>query len=245
MDAAAYQALRDLQDEHWWFVGRRRIIRELIAAHVPLGPDAAILEAGCGYGGNLPLLREFGRVSAFEYDGEARAFAARASGIAVAPGALPDRLDLGGQRFDLIAMLDVLEHIEEDSASLSRLGEHLAPGGRMMITVPAFAWLWSRHDEVHHHKRRYSRASLKAALARAGLKPVKTGYFNTLLFPLALVQRLASRFRSGDAAAEALPPAPLNRALAAIFGSESRAAARWPLPFGLSLYAVAERADRV
>ena len=201
MDAAAYQALRDLQDEHWWFVGRRRIIRELIAAHVPLGPDAAILEAGCGYGGNLPLLREFGRVSAFEYDG--------------------------------------------DNASLSRLGEHLTPGGRMVITVPAFAWLWSRHDEVHHHKRRYSRASLKAALARAGLKPVKTGYFNTLLFPLALVQRLASRFRSGDAAAEALPPAPLNRALAAIFGSESRAAARWPLPFGLSLYAVAERADRV
>jgi SAM-dependent methyltransferase len=244
LEAAAYQALRDLQDEHWWFVGRRRIIRELIAAHVPLPSDAAILEAGCGYGGNLPLLQEFGRVSAFEYDDQARAFAARASGIAVAPGALPDRLDLGGRTFDLIAMLDVLEHIEEDSASLARLGEHLAPGGRMVITVPAFAWLWSRHDEVHHHKRRYSRAALKSALARAGLRPVRTGYFNTLLFPLALVQRLASRLRSQEAAAERLPPAPLNRALAAIFGSERWAAARWPLPFGLSLYAVAERADR-
>ena len=97
---------------------------------------------------------------------------------------------------------------------------------------------------AHHHKRRYTLGRYRRLFEEAGLEVRKASYFNTLLFPLALVQRLASRFRSGDAGAERLPPAPLNRALAAIFGSESRAAARWPLPFGLSLYAVAERADR-
>lgn len=241
MDAAAYDSLRNLQDEHWWFVGRRRFLRKLIQRHCHLRPNARILEAGCGFGGNLPLLEEFGRVSAFEYLHEARAYSTTRSGIAVVPGALPDGFDFGGRTYDLIALLDVLEHIDDDRASLATLSEGLTEKGRIIITVPAFQWLWSKHDELHHHKRRYSRKSLGSVIRDAGLTTAKTGYFNSLLFPLAMAQRLATRFGNGDAVADELPLKPLNKTLSGVFSLESAVAGRFSLPFGLSAFAIAER----
>ena len=241
MDVAAYHSMRDLQDEHWWFVGRRKFLRALIKRHGNLGPDARLFEAGCGFGGNLPLLEEFGKVAAFEYSDEARAYSTAQSGIAVMPGALPDGVDFGGRTYDLIALLDVLEHIDDDRASLETLGKGLAEGGRMLITVPAFQWLWSKHDELHHHKRRYSRASLEGVIHAAGLRPVKTGYFNSLLFPLAVAQRLAARVAGGEARADELPSRPVNAALGGVFTLESLLAGRAGLPFGLSAYAIAEK----
>lgn len=241
MDVAAYHSMRDLQDEHWWFVGRRKFLRQLIQRHGNLGPDARIFEAGCGFGGNLPLLEEFGRVSAFEYSDEARAYSTAQSGIAVMPGALPDGVDFGGRTYDLIALLDVLEHIEDDRASLETLGRGLAENGRMLITVPAFQWLWSTHDELHHHKRRYSRKSLESVIRAAGLEPVKTGYFNSLLFPLAMAQRIATRASNSPAVGDEMPPKPVNKALGWVFSLESAMAGKFGLPFGLSAYAIVEK----
>src|SRR6185312_16486006 len=113
--------------------------------------------AGCGSGGNLPMLAEFGEVSAFELD-EAQLQRARERGIGtIARGSIPDALPFEGQRFDLVVMLDVLEHLEDDHAGLAAVLTRLAPGGFFLATVPAFPMLWSSHDVSHHHFRRYSR----------------------------------------------------------------------------------------
>jgi len=241
VDAEAYRALRDLQERHWWFRGRRKVISALIADTLPAAPDRRIdiLEAGCGYGGNLSMLGEFGTVSAFELDAEARSHVAARFGTRVQFGRLPEEPGFAGERFDLIVMLDVLEHIEEDEAALERLRAMLKPGGTVLLTVPALPWLWSHHDEIHHHKRRYSRRRLEAALRAAGLEPVRIGFFNALLLPLAIIQRLAARALGRTAPVDAIPAAGLNDLLARIFGFEGPLVGRVPMPLSLSFFALA------
>ena len=243
MDTLAYQSLRDLQDEHWWFVGRRKIIRKILERHIPRGPEIEILEAGCGYGGNLAMLADFGRVSAFEFDKGAREFAKELSGVDVKAGELPQNLSqLSSSTYDLIVMLDVLEHITEDLMSLKVLRDHLVKDGRILITVPAHQWLWSGHDEIHHHKRRYSRETLGDCLVDAGLEPVEMRYFNTFLFPIAVAQRLVLHSRKRTASVDRLPAPAFNSLLANVFASERAFLGKFAMPFGLSLYAVAKRA---
>lgn len=240
MEAAAYASMRESQENHWWFVGRRKVIAALIDRVARPPANAEVLEAGCGFGGNLPLLKRWGRLSAFEYDEDARAFAARIAGVPVEYGALPQKVGFADKKFDLIAMLDVLEHVEDDLGALAVLRDRLSAGGSMLITVPAFPSLWSKHDEVHHHKRRYTRRELEEKIAKAGLVTRKIGYFNSLLFALALVDRLFSKF--GREQTDGAVPRPVNAMFAAIFGLESKFVGRVGFPFGLSLYAVVEAA---
>lgn len=241
MELAAYQSLRNSQDRHWWFVGRRRIVAQLIAKFVPLPAKARVLEAGCGYGGNLAMLGALGDVQAFEFNDHARAYAERKLQRPVAYGRLPDEIGFDDDRFDLIAMLDVLEHINDDVGSLRTLGERLAPGGALLLTVPAVPWLWSNHDVLHQHKRRYTRALLAERLHDAGFEIAGIGYFNTLLFPLALAQRLLARLVGGCGVDHDTPPHHLNVLLTSIFLLEARLLGRVPFPIGLSLFAVARK----
>ena len=241
MEAAAYQSLRDLQDRHWWFVGRRRIAASLIKRFVALPAQARVLEAGCGYGGNLAMLGKLGEVHAFEFDDTARVHAAVLSGRAIGYGKLPDDIGFESDRFDLIALLDVLEHIDDDVNSLKALGNRLTPGGCLLLTVPAVPWLWSDHDVLHQHKRRYTKALLRQRLREAGLEPVRIGYFNSLLFPLALIQRLVSRLSGGGTSDHAVPPEPVNAMLTWIFTLERNMVGRISFPIGLSLFAVARK----
>ena len=241
MELAAYRSLHASQDRHWWFVGRRRIVASLIARFVALPAKARVLEAGCGYGGNLAMLEELGNVQAFEVNDDARTHAASVLRRPVAYGMLPDAIGFENDRFDLIAMLDVLEHISDDVASLRTLGERLAPGGSLLLTVPAVPWLWSDHDVLHQHKRRYTRAVLAERLHEAGFQIAGIGYFNSLLFPLALAQRLMARLVGGGGTDHAAPSEPLNAILTGIFSFEARLLGRIPFPIGLSLFAVARK----
>jgi SAM-dependent methyltransferase len=232
--------MADTEDRHWWFTGRRAILTSLIA-RLELPARARILELGCGTGGNLAMLAAFGCVSALEADATARAIAAEktAGRFEIRAGRCPGEIPFEKRSFDLVCLFDVLEHIEEDVATLQAVAGLLAAGGRAVITVPAYRWLWSAHDELLHHKRRYSAGELRAKLAAAGLRVAALSYFNTLLFPLAAVARVKDRVLGEErASGTAVPARPVNRLLHAVFAAERFVVGRLPLPFGVSLLAV-------
>ena len=241
MDRAVYSRMAEQEQTHWWFAGRREIIAALIQREAGLPPDARILEAGCGTGGNLAMLGRLGKLEGFEFDPEARRLA-ETHGFSVSFGALPDRVAEPDNAYDLVGLFDVLEHIEDDVGSLRSLGRKLNPTGTLLVTVPAMPWLWSSHDETHHHFRRYTRASLNRAIRAAGLEPVKVGYFNTLLFPLAVAQRGLDKLTGATTPTDLMPSPWLNRALGSIFRAERHWTGRVPMPFGLSLFAVVKSA---
>jgi SAM-dependent methyltransferase len=243
MEAEVYERMAVLEAGHWWFRGRRRVLETLMGRIEPAGKPPRILEAGCGTGGNLPMLERHGTVKAFEPDPRARDLA-RSKGYPVEAGSLPEACPFDGERFDWILMPDVLEHIEDDRAALEVLSRKLAPGGNLLLTVPAFPVLWSAHDTIHHHFRRYRRKQLAVLLSGTGLRIRVLHYYNFWLFPPILAVRLLKRGRaaanSDDAA---IPPAPLNRMLEWIFSSERRFVGRPGFPFGVSLIALASRPE--
>ncbi|WIA55837.1 class I SAM-dependent methyltransferase [Sphingobium sp. WTD-1] len=238
MDQSAYASMSAQEGEHWWFVARRAILETLIRSSIAPPQGARILEAGCGTGGNLAMLAAHGTVDALEYDAGARALA-RARGIGrVEPGMLPHKIGFDEDSYDLIAVLDVLEHVEQDRASLAALRTRLASGGRILLTVPAVPWLWSDHDVLHHHKRRYTRASLVRVAREAGLTVEAVGYFNSLLFPLAMTTRMAQRLLKRKSESDVQPSPPVNGLLRRIFAWERHLLGRIRFPIGLSLYAI-------
>lgn len=245
MNPAAYVEMDQTESAHWWFRGRRAILRSTIA-RLELPPNPRILEVGCGTGGNLDMLARFGRVSALEMDDAARAMAARKTGdrYDIRAGSCPHDIPFAPGSFDLVCLFDVLEHIEDDAQTLVRLRERLAPNGRLLITVPAYQWLHGAHDEFLHHKRRYTARRLRGQCAAAGLSPARMSYFNTLLFPLAAIARLKDKLLGGTSVTgTAIPPPLVNAAFERVFGSERWLLERVDLPFGISLLCVAQASD--
>ena len=238
MERIVYDRMAELDELHWWYRARREVLRELIRRDIALPADARILEVGCGTGHNFQMLRGFGRLDAVELDSAARAIASRRLGHAVMDSPLPELTGVPLRSYDLVAMLDVLEHIDDDRATLVSLAARLRPGGRILITVPAFPFMWSAHDEVNHHKRRYTRRTLKAVVGEAGLKLEMMSWFNSLLFPLAAAARLAGRITGREDSDDKLPPGPVNRVFETIFALERHAIGRVQLPPGVSLAAI-------
>jgi SAM-dependent methyltransferase len=241
MDRDAYQLMAAAERDHWWFRGRRVFIERAMRT-LALPASARILDAGCGSGGNLALLSQFGTVYGFEYDAEARAVAEALGVATVAAGALPEPVPFGDTTFDAIGLFDVLEHLPQPVESLHALAARLAPGGAIVLTVPALPWLWGPHDEVHNHFRRYTATTLQAHLVAAGLRVERLTYMNALLLPLAVAQRLKERLFGYQV--EALTPSPMvNRLLYRTWLLERAWIPQRRLPIGLSLLAVARRAE--
>jgi SAM-dependent methyltransferase len=238
MERIAYDRMAEHDERHWWYTGRRAILAALIRRRLPLPEGARILEIGCGTGHNIAMLQGFGEVDAAEIDAEAGAAASRRLGRPVMASALPDLAGVPERAYDLVALLDVIEHVDADRDALRSATRRLRPGGRLLVTVPAHPWLWSAHDDINHHKRRYTARSLRRLAAEAGLRVEMLGYFNALLFPLAVAARLASVLAGRGDEGDRMPPAPINAALGAIFGIERYMVGRVPLPAGLSLVAI-------
>ncbi len=241
MNDAEFQLYEGFEDDQWWFVGKRLLVRALLGDRAPSG---RLLDLGCGMGG---LLREFETTAAcFGTDRSAYALSVcrnkGARGLARADLLAPPFRD---GSFDTLLALDVIEHLDDDVGFLRRASGLLAPEGRIAVVVPAFMMLWSQHDETFQHRRRYRAADLEAAIRAAGLEPLRTSYMHTAIFPGALLWRVASR-RLGlgrVAPKHDFWPIPgwLNRLLTAIYRLEAYWLKRADLPFGVSVACIARR----
>ncbi len=239
MDRIVYDRMAEHDSTHWWYTARRDILHDYVARYAGLPKDARILEIGCGTGHNLPMLMQFGSVDAIEIDPAARDIASKRLGKPVGAAPLPELTGVERGAYDMIAVLDVVEHIQDDVAALQAMRECLKPGGKILIAVPAHQWMWSAHDVVNHHHRRYSKTTLIAAIQAAGMKPTKLGYFNSLLFPLAAAARVAGRMTGRDDSDDSPPPGPVNKLFEAIFRAERHLVGRVPMTPGVSILTLA------
>ncbi len=242
MEPSAYQQMYEIERHNWWFVARKEILDSLIEDFS--SSKSEILEIGAGTGGNLEMLSKHGRVSAIEPDDFARKkiFERFGNQINLIKGELPNSLNLQAQSFDLICLFDVLEHVENDLLSLIAIKKFLKPNGKIILTVPAFQFLWSTHDVKLHHVRRYNLSGLKELISAADLQIVRITYFNFFLFPLAFFARLIMKIiPKKKLSSEKNLPNFLNKILTKIFASEKFLLKKnCNLPFGLSLLCVAQ-----
>ena len=238
MERVIYDRMAELDEVHWWYRARRRVLAKLIEREIRPSENARILEVGCGTGHNVLMLRRFGKVDAVEIDADARAVAEKRLGQAVGSAPLPDLSGVEEGAYDMVALLDVLEHVADDRAALRSLARRLKPGGKLLLTVPAHPWMWSAHDVANHHHRRYTKKALKAAIREAGLRIEMMSWFNSILFPFAAIARVKDRLTGKEGSDDALPPAPVNRLFDALFGLEAYAVGRLPFPPGVSIVAV-------
>jgi SAM-dependent methyltransferase len=240
VDERLMKTMLDVDEHHWWYRGRREILRSELD-RLPLPHPARVLDAGCGSGRTLQELVRYGTVEGIELNPDAAEMASQRDHGEVKVGRL-EELPWEDHSFDLITCLDVIEHTPDDRVALGELRRVSRPGGWLVLTVPAYPALWSRHDEANHHYRRYERRTLRAATAGAGWQLVRMTSFNSfLLAPAAAVRLAQRRTRPGNSYTPDLSigPAWLNEALE----RPLRAEARWlrrgrTLPVGLSLLAV-------
>jgi SAM-dependent methyltransferase len=243
MDQKLMRATFEVDEHHWWYRGRRRVIVAELD-RLPLAAGAQVLDAGCGSGRTLQELTRYGAVRGIELSPEAAALARSRSLGEVRIGRL-EELPWESATFDLITCLDVIEHTPDDHLTLTELGRVTRPGGFLLVTVPAYQALWSYHDDANHHYRRYSRRMLRSSAERAGWRVERMTSFNSLLLAPAAAVRLVQRRRAthnGDSNDLAVGSAWLNDVLEQPMALEASWLRRGhTLPAGLSLLAVLSR----
>jgi ubiquinone/menaquinone biosynthesis C-methylase UbiE len=239
MDSTLYELFFELEDDHWWFQGRKDLVLSFLGRYKPC-PRPRILDVGCGTGGMLAEYAKFGRSVGIDSAVEAAHFCQlRGLDMVLASGM---HLPVADSSMDVISALDVIEHVDDDCAMLREMRRVCVPGGIVLLTVPAFQFLWSSHDDLNHHKRRYIRADLAQRLDATGLRPLKLSYYNSLLMPAAVARKylLKARNHGSEGHLERLPPA-LNAAFRRILAFERPILSRADLPVGASIICAATR----
>jgi SAM-dependent methyltransferase len=209
-----FTAMLDVDEVHWWYRARREIVNAVLDG-LALPAEARILDAGSGSGRTLDELARRGPVSGLDAS-PAGVEAARRRGHADVHVGRVEELPWADGTFDLVTCLDVVEHTPDDRRTLAELRRVTAPGGVLVVTVPALPSLWSTHDEMNQHYRRYTRRTLREAAAGVGWQPVRDTFFNTILLPPGALVRWAQRLRPGAASGRSdveLTPTRLNAVL--------------------------------
>lgn len=244
MNDEEFRLLDEIEEGHWWFQGKRLILRSLLDRHRPAsGPETLrLLDLGCGTGGILRDRTE--GMSCFGSDRSPLALRiCRDKGFGSLVRGDLARVPFASGAFDLVLALDVIEHLDDDVGLLEQAARLCRPGGRMIVAVPAFPMLWSRHDETFEHRRRYRAAGLRRAIEAAGLEIDRITYTNAFVFPVAALWRVVfQRLWPSQRAHDFWPvPGPVNAMLVALYRIESWWLRRGNLPFGVSLVCVARK----
>jgi SAM-dependent methyltransferase len=230
----------ELEERHWWFVARRRILLDVLERNFDQTGGLHILDAGCGGGATMESLRRYGSVRGLEISEEAVEYN-RERCREVSLGSI-EQMPFPDSRFDLVLALDIIEHVPDDLQALRELFRTLRPGGSLLVTVPALQMLWSAHDVINGHYRRYTLGELRDQVETAGFEVVTATYFNTLLFPLIVALRWLWRFRPKSTASDFTQlPRPLNALLTGLFSLEKLLVGRIRLPFGVSVLCYARK----
>lgn len=247
MQQGIYEDIYREELTHWWFRARRTIVATMLWQFASQQRPLLIADIGCGMGASFNMLAEFGWVVGVDYSATALTFSRQRGHPRLVAAGLPN-LPFCDDRFDVVCALDVIEHIDDDQAAVRELWRICKPGGLLTVTVPAFQWLWSEHDEVNEHKRRYSRQQLRACIAQSNSEWLKLSYMNTVLAPPFILFRL-TRNLLGKAKRRTAPPKSdvfeipplLNRLCEKCFSAEVTWLRHGSLPFGTSLICVVRK----
>ena len=242
MDRKNYDAENSLEKYHWWYVTRRSILKNICDNYIKNKKELSILEIGCGSGGNLSFLSKYGELHAMETDDFAIKNAKSKKICEVRKGMLPDNIPYA-KSFDIICLFDVLEHIQDDKLSLQAIYKYLNSNGKIILTVPAYMFLWSGHDIASHHKRRYTKNQISMLLKSAGFKKCYSSYYFSILFtilgPIRFIQRL---FNINNVKHDIRKENRfLNYLMIKIFSIESKLLPYFSLPFGVSIVTIAAK----
>ncbi|MCL5264812.1 MAG: class I SAM-dependent methyltransferase [Chloroflexi bacterium] len=239
MNKEEYEIMYRLEDTHWWYVGMRRIVFDFLK-HIAKDGQLSVLDAGCGTGGMLQHLRQYGTAVGVDICQEALEFSQQRGLKRLVMASVGD-LPFESASFDLIVSFDVLYHmaVEDDIAALKEFRRLLKPGGHVLLRLPACDWLRGSHDEAVHTRQRYSASDLREKMHQAGFTVKRLTYANSILFPAAALKRVCEmsfKLRGGSDVKEVSPI--MNTALTAVLGIEAKALKLANLPWGLSVFAL-------
>ena len=245
MQAHHYPILYEVEETHWWYVGRRRIIQSLVEkiSATLNNPQPRILDVGCGTGANLKMLAAYGSAEGVDISPQAVDFCRERGLDSVKLGAAED-LPYESGSFELVTALDVVEHLDDDVAGLREMRRVLRADGRLLLFVPAFMFLWGVQDEVSNHRRRYTLPSLLSAVTAAGFAVEWSSYANVSFFLPVLLVRSVMRWLGLRAATEyGINISPLNGPFSSLFAAERFILQRGRIPFGVSAVCIARRVE--
>ncbi len=245
MDEQFYREYSEIEDTHWWFRGRRAIFTRVLE-RFEKRRDLRILDIGFGTGAMLTFLSRYGDVVGMDLSQEAIRFARTRCDRPMMVGNVLG-VPLRSGSVDLVTAFDIIEHVDDDDDALRELARVCRPGGHVLLTVPAFQFLWGNQDVISHHRRRYTLGRLRAQVEAAGFRIATLSYFNAVLFPVVAAIRMARRL--GPAPKGPIKsdftmtkPGLVNDVLTRVFAAEGAVLARGRLPVGVSVVCLAERA---
>lgn len=245
MNPQEYDRMRQLEDWYWWFVARREAALRFTEDFRPRREPLRVLDAGCGTGALLDRLKDRAEIELYglDFSGQALAYTRQRGHARLVQGDLT-RLPFPDGTFDVVTALDVVEHVREDEQALREVNRVLRPDGVLLVSVPAFRFLWGPHDTALQHFRRYTTGEMAALMRRTGFRVSKLTYLLSLLFPAFVVQRMLAklRLRPEKPQAQVVPVGKLlNRLLIRLQGMELAIARRLNLPFGATVFCVAQK----
>jgi SAM-dependent methyltransferase len=246
MQQHTYEIMNRVEDSHWWFVGRRAILEEFLRQIIQ-NPKSEIqnpkiLDVGCGTGANLEMLAQFGEAEGVDVSDDALEFC-RAKGLKTHKG-LAEKLPFEDESFDLVTALDVVEHLDDDVSGLKEMNRVLKSGGKTLIFVPAFMWLWGVQDDISNHRIRYTKKQIVERLEKAGFEIERATYANLTFFAPILAGRTLMKITGIKPESENnVNVSALNGIFGKIFSAERFWLKNFNFPFGVSIVITAKKAE--